>query len=552
MKFHAFTNYITLFFLCVTTLMYSLPAIAQAQPNVVLIILDACRADKVDAFRGGVPLMPYLSSLPAVRFKNAYSPAPWTAASMISLFTSTHVDTHQRHIGACPFPETMHTMGEYFKSAGYTTFGVQANGNLAEGLGHARGFDQYIFNLSAPGDTLTSTALSLLESATSPFFLYVHYVDPHTPYAPPEDYQNLMGYPPAELSATERYVIENEFIAYLYDYLRYHLGRQPELTYEQLSPLGCDAICSLYDAEVRFADHQLEILITELLVKHPNSIIVITADHGEHFWEHNSLVHETTVYEPLVHVPLFIMAPGIPEGSVETVVSTLDLMPTLASLLNLSGHSYWEGRNLFEPQDPGGPVFTCGKTTLTWSLAREMVRFNDMKLIRQSNTGESELYDLSLDPGELQNLADSRPDTLKHMTTLLLVRLLESARANGPDATISVAPGNFLEEGDTVYLTGPEGTGHVWYKDGLPLDDSQPHISGATTRMLKIEGLIPADSGQYECTCNDESLHLDVTRPYHLNVLEENAVPAPRILSALLMMVIMGLFAVRRLLGLNH
>lgn len=547
MKFHAFTNCSAVLFLYVTTLTCSPPVFAQERPNVVLVILDACRLDEVDASRGGVPLMPYLSSLPAVRFQNAYAPAPWTAASMISLFSSTHVDTHQEHIGECPFPENMHTMGEYFKSAGFTTLGVQTNGNLAAELGHARGFDQYTYIFDAPADTVTSTGLSLLEGVTDPFFLYVHYIDPHVPYAPPGYYKTLMDYPPSGLSVAEQDVIENEFIPYQTDYLRYHLGLQSELMYAPLSPLGCDATRSLYDAEVRFTDDQLGILITELLAEHPNTIVIITADHGEHFWEHNSLGHVTTVYEPLAHVPFFLMAPGIPEDSVDTVVSTLDMMPTLASLLNLPSHSYWEGRNLFEPRDPGGPVFTCGKTRLPWLRDLEMVRMNDIKLIRQSNTGESELYDLSSDPGELVNLADTQPDTLKQMTTILLTRLLESARANGPDAVISVSPSNYLEVGGTVQLTGPEGTGHVWYKDGLPLNDAQPHISGTTTRTLKIQGLIQDDSGRYECTCNDELLHLDVTRPYYLNVLEENAAPAPGILSVLLVMVILSLLAVRRL-----
>jgi len=485
--------------------------------NVVFVLLDACREDKVDAFRNGVPVMPYLSTLPAVRFRNACAPAPWTAASMISIFSSTHVDTHQQHIGACPFPETMETMGEYFKSVGFATLGVQTNGNLTAELGHARGFDQYIYNSNAPADVVTDTALSLVEEVTTPFFLYVHYMEPHVPYTPPEAYQTLMGYPDPELSPDEQAIAE-DFIPYHLDYLRYHLGLQPELTYEQLSPLGCDAVRSLYDGEVRFADDQLKLLVTTLLAEHPHTIIVIAADHGEHFWEHNFLGHSLSLYQPLIHVPLYIKAPGLPDASTDISVSTLDLMPTLAALLDLPERSWWEGRDMFGARDPEGPVFACGKTRPPWLRDLEAVCVGGMKLIRESTTGRSELYDVSSDPDELVNLAETQPDVLAELTSLLQVHLLENARANGPDVTVSVSPDGPFEAGGTVQLTGPEGTGHKWFKDGLPIKNIVPHLGGSNTRTLTIQGLIPEDSGQYECIGNDESLHLAVTHPYILNV----------------------------------
>ncbi len=486
--------------------------------NVVFVLLDACREDRVDAFRNGVPVMPYLSSLPAVRFRNAYAPAPWTAASMISIFSSTHVDTHQEHIGACPFPETMETMGEYFKSAGFSTFGVQTNGNLTEDLGHARGYDQYVYNSNAPADVVTSTALSLVEEAASPFFLYVHYMEPHVPYTPPPVYQTLMGYPHPDLSPEEQAIAE-DYIPYHLDYLRYYLGLQPELTYEPLSPLGCDAVRSLYDGEVRFADDQLNLLITGILEEYPDTIIVIAADHGEHFWEHNFLGHSLSLYQPLVHAPLFIKVPGYPQASTDTFVSVLDLMPTLAALLNTPVRSWWEGRDLFGARDPEGPVYACGKTRPPWLRDLEMVCAGGMKLMRESNTGRTELYDISSDPEELTNLADAQPDVVAAMTSLLLVHLLENARANGPDVVVSVSPEGPLVAGATVQLTGPEGMGHKWFKDGAPLKNIVSRIGGSNTRILTIQGLVPGDSGQYECIANDESLHLAVTYPYTLNVL---------------------------------
>lgn len=246
---------------------------AHAQQNVVFIILDACRDDCLDTSRGGVPLTPFLSTFPATRFRETSSTASWTRPSMASIFTSTHVDTHQIQEQSRTLPESFETMAEYLKSAGYATLAVQTNGVVSADWGFAQGFDQYIFNSFAPADVVTTTALSLVSNASTPFFLYLHFNQPHVPYYPPPPYRTMMGYPAPGLTAYEMSIVQN-MGPYQRDYLIYHLGLQPVLTYEQLSPLGCDAARALYDGEVRFSDDQLEILISSIRASYPKLLLL--------------------------------------------------------------------------------------------------------------------------------------------------------------------------------------------------------------------------------------------------------------------------------------
>lgn len=514
-------------FIVCFAVMALLAPLVKAQENVVLVILDAWREDCLDAIRDGIPLMPFLSNFPATRFRNASSAASWTRPSMSSIFTGIHVNTHQAHNFSRPVPESAETIGEYMKSAGYATLAIQTNGVASADQGFGQGFDQFIFSAFAPADWVGDTALSLVEGTTGPFFLFLHYNQPHIPYFPPPAYRILMDYPPAGLIPYEQAVAE-DIGPYQVDYLRYYLGLQPSLAYEPLSALGKDAIRSLYDGEVRFTDDELEVLFTSLLEDYPNTIIIVTADHGEHFWEHYSVGHATTVYEELIHVPLLIYVPGSPASSVDTLVSTVDLLPTIANLLGLPSRIQWEGMDMFGVRSPDGPVYTNAKYEPDWLINLEAIRWGNMKLIRNYTTGAVELYDLSSDPNEMVNLADSQPSSCQMMTTMLHQHLLDNARAHGPDSSIIPFPSK-TERGTTVYLTAPDGIGHIWFRDGIPLMEDGEGITGVATKTLIISNVTYYDAGTYECMYNDAAFSLNVTTPYDLNVLPAESVSASSI-----------------------
>lgn len=497
---------------------------AGAMPNVVFVLVDTCREDAVDGARNGTPLMPYLAEFEGVRFRNAFSTASWTTPSMASIFTSTHVDTHQVHSGSESVRDGLETMAEYLHAAGYFTIGVQSNGQIMPEWGFAQGFDQYVFGDDAPASWITDSALQLLEGATGPFFLYAHYSDPHVAYEAPQGYRTQMGYPDPGLPFYERAIVE-DFAPYQVDYLAYHLGMQPALVYTQLSPLGRDAARALYDAEVRFTDDELSSLLDGLLGTYPDTVVVVCADHGEHFWEHDSLGHTTTLYEQLVHVPLFIRIPGQGRGTSDAIVSTADILPTLSGILGLPWRSQWEGQDALGSVDGDRAVYASAKCRAPWLRDLEMVRTGQFKLVHEYKTGQDELYDLGADPAENYSLVAEQPDTVRELRTMLHVHLLNNARANGADAVVHATPGGFVEEGKKIQLTAPEGTGHVWFKNGVPVDGLDPRISGADGPVLVIDPVLNGDAGAYECMYSDSLLHLQVTLPHNLLVLSDEEVP---------------------------
>jgi arylsulfatase A-like enzyme len=524
---------------------------SQAQQNVVLVILDACREDCVDDSYNGIPLMPYLSSFPATRFRNARSTSSWTLPSMASLFTSTYVDTHQVHASDYALSESAETIGEYFKSAGYTTLGVQTNSNVTDEWGFSQGFDQYIYNHYAPSDWVTNTGLSLVENQTEPFFLFVHYIQPHVPYFPPLAYRTMMGYPHPVLTAAERSIIE-DFNPYQRDFNMYHQGLSPALTFDQLSPIACDSVRALYNGDVRFNDDQLAILLNSVLADYPDTIVIVTADHGEHFWEHNALGHVITAYEQLLHIPLFIKAPGLPTTPVDTLVSIMDIMPTLANMLGLPQREHWEGQDMFGSRDVNAPVFATTKAAGLWLSNTSMIRRGNMKLIWEYKTGSAELYDTDTDPGELVDLKYTYPEICQELTVLLHKRLLQSAKINGWDSTISASPDQLLDEGQTVELTASAGTGHTWFRNGIPLTDSPSHISGSGTQTLVIQNVTIADRGYYECMYDDDQFHLDVTMPYIVNVKASEEMSAYSDYELMLLIMTLILLVLFRINLVNH
>ena len=507
-------------------LLFGVPARADTPPNVVLIVLDACREDEVDATRNGEPVMPHLSSFSAVRFRNAVSAASWTRPSIASVLTSLYVDTHQIHDVSTSLPANLESAASYLKEAGYKTLCVQASGNVSPSYGFNQGFDVYDYIEGVPSNTVTSHALALTESVTEPFFLYAHYMAPHGPYWPPESYRTLMGYPDPLLSTEERAIVEN-FSPYAQDNNEYLIGYKPERVFPELSSVGKDSARTLYDSNARFADEYSGLLVDTLLASYPNTVVIILADHGEHFWEHGFLAHVLTVYEQLVHVPLFIKGPGLAPATVDSFVQTVDILPTIAALAGLPARSTWQGRDLFAPRDPLGPVFSCGKYGTPYYRDLEMVRLGSMKLICDRNSGGVELYDLDTDPGETTNLASVQPAVTDQLTAVLYSHLRQNARANGSDGPIAASPrGSPMEKGSKINLTAGVGASYRWFKDGQLLEEDAPHVEGTDTCMLTIYPLETDDAGEYECLYTGGTTQcLKITNPFTLQVFPANSLP---------------------------
>ena len=402
----------------------------------MLITLDSLRADSLHGQRNGVPLMPYLVNLASqgVEFKNATTAAPWTRPSITSFLTSLYVDAHQVFLATSALPEGIETVATFLKKAGYATCALPIQPNLAPESGLPQGFDTYDYQPGLPNEATTTLALARLDVLTEPFFFFIHFKDPHLPSEAPAPYPAMMGYPPPQLDPAERPIVEN-FMPYLNDHVDYRMGISTTRKFAPLSATAQEAVRTLRDAEVRYADDQLRRLldgVDGVQLRFPNTFIIVSADHGDHFWEHDYLGHALTLYEPLMHIPLVIKGPGLSPSTVDTPVGSIDVVPTIAALLGLPARPGWQGRDLFGPLDPQCPVFSrtvgIGGVYVT---DLDMVRVGSTKLILNRKSGQAELYDLAADPAEKVNLASKFPEQVDRLTALLETRRQENIRARG-------------------------------------------------------------------------------------------------------------------------
>jgi len=412
--------------------------------NVVLIILDALRADRVFASRNGIPLMPNLAefSKRCVQFTHANTPCTWTRPAMASILTSLYVDTHQVYYGPDPqrpndntsdaLPKSFENMATYLKRAGYATAVVQTNGNLVRDLGFGEGFDEYEYLPDETADKVTPCALRHLEGLRDPFFLYLHYMDPHLPYTPPERFRKLFGWPPP-IDDSELAIV-NDFMGYVFDHDEYKVGNKPSPSYKPLSPAAEEAVRTLYDAEARSLDEELGKFLDALLQRKPNTLIVITADHGEHLWDHDYLGHGLTMYEAELRVPFFIYLPDGKPQTIDTDVNTVNILPTISECLGLPANPAWQGRSLFSTEAAGKaqPIFshTLGPWR-SYNIEYEAVKVGRFKLIVNRKKEHNELYDMVDDSEETNDLSAQRSDAVRAMLALLVEHRNQNARARG-------------------------------------------------------------------------------------------------------------------------
>jgi arylsulfatase A-like enzyme/Tfp pilus assembly protein PilF len=355
----------------------SAPAAAR---NVVLITIDTVRADHLGAYGYKEAETPWLDRLAkeGVRFNQASAAVPLTLPSHSSLLSGLLPPHHGlRNNGAGSFPGDKATLATVLSGQGFRTGAFIGAFVLDRRFGLARGFEVYddeierapgetvVLEAERPGREVMDRALAWLgKDDKRPFFLWVHLYDAHAPYEPPSPFR-------------ER-----------------HPGRP-------------------YDGEIAAVDEQVGRLLQELDRRGlaGSTAVAVAGDHGEALGEHGEMTHGLLLYEPTLHVPLLIRAPGLPAGKVlETPVSLVDLGPTLAGLAGKTfpaAPAMIDGRDLSaslrEGKEPA-PADVYAETrypaVFGWSPLSALRR-RDVKYISSS---QPELYDLGRDPKEAANL----------------------------------------------------------------------------------------------------------------------------------------------------
>lgn len=397
---------------------------SRSAPNVLLVSVDTLRADMLSCQGNTRFQTPHLDALArsGVRFQNAISPAPWTVPAVASFLTGVQPITHGMNGGGVCLPEPIRPVAEFLRQAGYRTAAIGRQPYLKPGKGFERGFDHYgmyprpyprliwaslWLAVRHPGgyswpdsDRLTDEAIDWLQHRHRPFFLWLHYLDPHRPYAPPRAYLNGAT-PPTDRMDFDFQDKDEPFLP---------AGAK----LEHLTPAERQWVRELYEAEVRYIDDCVGRLMAALhrLRLADETIVILTSDHGEEFWEHGRWEHGHSLYQELIHVPLLVRWPGGPkECTVPTYVSTRAIPPTILELCGVEPH---------EPPDAcppslvslarGEPAQTdrqgsvVSEATIYLESLESVIRRGD-KLIRSLDSTRKEFFHLPTDPAEQQPLS---------------------------------------------------------------------------------------------------------------------------------------------------
>ena len=374
------------------------PSRPQRTPNIILLTVDTLRADHLDVYGYERATAPAVGRLAArgVRFAHAVSQAPWTLPAMASVHSSLYPLQHGAFAAETALPETAETLAERLAGAGYRTVAVVSHEFVAAKHGFMQGFEIFDESNVLGHDAVTSrdltmTALTELEQAGEPFFLWVHYFDPHFTYVRHPDVGFADGYTgelPDEL-ASDRLVSNR---------------RQP-MAEEDLA-----FVRAVYDEEIAHTDRWIGTLVEGLDDRYgaDDNVFIFTADHGEYFLERGRFFHGRDVYGELVDVPL-IVAGAIDEhlrGTVaDTVVETRSIPRTVMGLLGLPPDGF-DGVDLLEVARgrAGPPAIAEGSWAFGADSRKVGVWHEGWKLIHRLDDGGYELYDLLADPTERHDL----------------------------------------------------------------------------------------------------------------------------------------------------
>jgi choline-sulfatase len=385
--------------------------------SVILLLIDTQRADRLHPFNPGTrvqtPALDALAAQGAV-FEAAQSPENWTKPACASVLTGLYPASHGTKGGDARLSEKALMVSEVFKQAGFATGTFVANGFVSDRFGFDQGWDDYYNYIrekhrTVAAETVFRDAANWVEQHKDKrFFLYVQTIDPHVPYDPPEDF--LKRYYPESYEG----VIRPRQTA---EQLSKAKSVPPKLTLEAADRAYLEA---LYDAEVSYHDAALGTFIERLkkLGLYDKTLFVITADHGEEFYDHNSFGHGHTVYQELIHVPLIARFPALiaPQRIRETV-STVDIAPTVLSAAGVPVPDVMEGIDRM-PQLRGGAAQPLAAAFSDFLDDRHAVRAGRWKLILRGLTPT--LFDLEADPREQVELdIQAHPVAMRYCRILL-------------------------------------------------------------------------------------------------------------------------------------
>jgi arylsulfatase A-like enzyme len=383
--------------------------------NVILIAIDTLNAHHLGAYGAERSPSPNIDQLAknGIVFERAYSAAPWTKPAFASMFTSLYPSEHGVTAFDRILSEDKFTVGEYFKSKGFSTAGIVSHILVQPQFGYAQGFDYYELipfkgNVHSIISSLrvTDMATRWLESNSErPFFMFLHYFDPHNNYYHHKKFDRTSWYKGPVTSGMD---------------LRELKKLIPNMTKEDVV-----ALRGFYDEEIAFTDFSIGLLLSYLrdhgLDK--DTLIVLTADHGEELTERGYIGHTRTLYDELVRVPFIFNLPGrFAPARVKEPVSTMDLLPTMQGLFGDKKQTQIAGEDLSEILLAGAKeplarkIFSEVDYRAGQITAHKLgVVDGNLKLVLDKSSQQYEFFDLKKDPSETINIEDSSSPDFKRL-----------------------------------------------------------------------------------------------------------------------------------------
>lgn len=325
--------------------MITVPRPENAGFNVILVSLDTLRADHLGTYGYPRQTSPHIDTLArdGIQFNQHYSTAPWTLPAHMSLFTSQPVSRHKVHQQHQRLNREIITLAEVLKTHGYVTGAFTGGGYVGSAFGFDRGFDFYqdrgLRGYKAAEHLFTRTSDWIIENRKNRFFLFLHTYQIHGPYTTPAPFNTAFL---------------NQDHAWKKININAHLGGLKGI-YKPLPDHERENIIALYDAEIRYTD---EILIGPLIRLlqavglYDRTLIVLTSDHGEEFYDHGAWIHGQTLFNELIRIPLIIKKPFQEDGGGirDDPAAITDITPTILEQLGIRASSMtrgFEGADLF-------------------------------------------------------------------------------------------------------------------------------------------------------------------------------------------------------------
>jgi choline-sulfatase len=369
--------------------------------NVVVVLIDTLRADRLASYAKTRVRTPAFDKFvkESTLFERCQAPSNWTKPSCASVLTGLYPDTHKARGHASKLGSSIKLASEIFRAGGFGTGAFIANGYLAREFGFDRGWSEYVNfireNKNTDAENVYKTSLDFISGQKDkPFFAYIQTIDPHVPYDPPED--DLKLYDPTGYDGPVRPRSTGNLLEEI---------KRKRVTLNARDKRRLEA---LYDGEITYHDRRFGHFLDGLnkLGVLDDTIIVVCSDHGEEFFDHESVGHGHSLYQELLHVPLVIRAPGVtPAGKrLPVEVGLTDILPTVLRATGVSVPGSIEGQDLLPVAngalpDPMSAAFSsfyseADGRNLSWAVQKGKFK------LKMRGPARTYLYNLATDPRE--------------------------------------------------------------------------------------------------------------------------------------------------------